>query len=139
MKHFRFWGLVVVMLLGLSQSATAAEMFKHSGSIFSIADNAKTFVLAEVGPWQVRNGATVITYRTITMTPETEFAIVTRGDAPVGGFPGDFVETRVGPEDVYLNDYITVDCVHEGKRLIALKITVTAASPATDTEMGTPR
>jgi len=72
----------------------------------------------------VRQGETVITYRTITLAPETEFAIVARADTAPTGFPGDFVETRLGPEGVYLNDHVTVDCRHEGKRLVALKIIV---------------
>ena len=115
---------VLAILLGLTASASAEESVKHSGSIVSIADDARTFVLAEVGPWQVRKGATVITYRTITLAPGTEFAIVARAAAP-SDVAGDFVESRLGPEDVYLNDYVTVDCRHEGKRLLALKITVT--------------
>jgi hypothetical protein len=119
---------VLVILLGLTASASAEESVKHSGSIVSIAEDARTFVLAEVGPWQTRSGATVITYRTITLAPETEFAIVARADAAPSGFPGDFVETALGPEVVYLNDYVTVDCRHAGQRLIALKITVTEPS-----------
>lgn len=119
---------VLVILLGLTASASAEESVKHSGSIVSIAEDARTFVLAEVGPWQTRSGATVITYRTITLAPETEFAIVARADAAPSGFPGDFVETALGPEAVYLNDYVTVDCHHAGQRLIALKITVTEPS-----------
>ena len=67
----------------------------------------------------MRQGETVITYRTITLAPETEFAIVARADTAPTGFPGDFVETRLGPEGVYLNDHVTVDCRHEGKRLVA--------------------
>jgi hypothetical protein len=119
---------VLVILLVLTASASAEESVKHSGSIVSIAENARTFVLAEVGPWQVRDGATVITYRTITLAPETAFAIVARADAAPSGFPGDFVETALGPEAVYLNDYVTVDCRHAGRRLVALKITVTEPS-----------
>jgi len=115
---------ILVVLLALAASAHAGEAMKHSGSIFSIAEDARTFVLAEVGPWQVRQGETVITYRTITLAPETEFAIVARADAAPTGFPGDFVETRLGPEGVYMNDHVTVDCRHEGKRLMALKIVV---------------
>ena len=124
---------VFMILLGLTASASAEQTLKHSGSIVSVAENAKTFVLAEVGPWRVRKGATVITYRTIALTPETEFAIVARATAP-GGFAGDLVESRLGPEDVYVNDYVTVDCRHEGKRLVALKITVT--EPAGDNGSG---
>jgi hypothetical protein len=66
----------------------------------------------------------VITRRTITLARETEFAIVARDEAPPSGFPGDFVETRRGPDGVYLNDYVTVDCRHEGQRMIALRSTV---------------
>jgi hypothetical protein len=137
MRQLRICLPALVILLGLSSSPGVAETLKHSGSIFSVADDGTTFVLAEVGPWQVRDGAIVMTYRTITVTPDTEMMIVGRGDEPTSGFPGDFVATRVGPDGVYLNDYVTVDCLHEGKRLIALKIIVTEPAPATQTE--TPR
>lgn len=125
-----------LILPGLSASVSAEERVKHSGSIVSIAGDVKTFVLAEIGPWQVRKGATVITYRTITLSPETEYAIAARTDQAPSGFPGDFVETPIGPESVYLHDYVTVDCRHEGKRLMALRITVTEV-PVGDT--GGPR
>ena len=133
LSHVAF-ACMLVTLVGLTASAGAADTLKHSGSIVSIAEDAKTFVLAEVGPWQVRDGATVITYRTITLAPETEFAIVARADAAPSGFKGDFVETRLGPEGVYLNDYVTIDCRHEGKRLVALKITVIEVPAVVDRE-----
>jgi len=117
----------LVVLLGLAAPASGGELVKHSGSIVAIADDASTFVLAEVGPWQVREGATVLTYVTIALAPDTEYALVARADEPPSGFGGDFVETRLGPEDVYLHDYVTVDCLHEGGRMVALKITVTSA------------
>ena len=112
------------MALALGLSAGAGEVVKHSGAIVAIADDARTFVLAEVGPWQVRNGATVTTGRTITLIPETQFALVGRVDDAPSGYPGDFVEVAVGPEQVYLGDYVTVECRHEGKKMLALKITV---------------
>lgn len=124
MRHGAMFAWVFAALLALTASASAEEIVRHSGSIVAIADDARTFVLAEVGPWQVRTGATVTTYRTITLMPETQFAIVGRLDDAPSGFPGDFVETPLGPEAVYLNDYVTVECRHEGKRLLALKITV---------------
>jgi hypothetical protein len=31
---------------------------------------------------------------------------------------------RVEPGEIYLNDYLTIDCWHAGKRLVALKISV---------------
>jgi hypothetical protein len=130
---------IVVILVGLAASAGAAETMKHSGSIFAIGDDATTFVLAEVGPWEVRGGATVITYRTITVTPETRFAIVGRDADTASGFPGEFLEMPLGPDGIYLNDYVTIDCLHDGTRMIALKITVTEVFPSVDTPIGTPR
>jgi hypothetical protein len=118
-----------VILVGFTASTSAEQTMRHSGSIVSIAEDARTFVLAEVGPWRVRGGATVITFRTITLARETELAIAARAMTQTG-FAGDFIESRLGPEDVYLNDYVTVDCRHEGRRLVALKITVT--EPAGD-------
>ena len=134
MKPLRpvIFAAMVVMLLGLSVAASAEERMKHSGSIVSIAEDGRAFVLAEVGPWQRRDGATVVTHRTITLVPETEFAVVGRADPAPSGFGGDFVEMAVGPEEVYLNDYVTVDCRHEGKRLVALKITVTELPAESD-------
>jgi len=122
-------GALSVVLM-LAAPAAAAEIEQHSGRIVSIADDARTFVLAEVGPWQVRNGATVVTYRTIEVAPETRFAIVARFDAAPSGFRGDWVEFEIGPERVYLNDQVTVDCRHEGKRPVALKITVVEVAEA---------
>jgi hypothetical protein len=76
MRQFRIWVLVLVMLLALSPSAGTAATLKHSGSVFSIANVGLTLVLAEAGPWQARDGATVITYRSITVTTDTELMVV---------------------------------------------------------------
>lgn len=116
--------VALVMMLALGAPTGAAQTEQHSGTIMSIGDDARTFVLAEVGPWQVRNGETVLTHRTIELAPETKYAIVARVDAAPSGFRGDWVEFEIGPERVYLNDHVTVECRHEGKRLVALKITV---------------
>jgi len=139
MRERRLCSAIVVILLGLTASAGAGETMKHSGSVFAIADDAATFVLAEVGPWQTRDGATVITYRTVTVTPETQFAIVARRDEAAGAFIGEFVEMPLGPDGLYLNDYVTIDCLHERRRLIALKITVIEVLPVIETLIGTLR
>jgi hypothetical protein len=86
-------------------------------------------VLAEVGPWSTRNKATVITYRTITLVDETQYALAVREEGTGAAFPGSFVEYPVGPEAVRLNDYVTVECRHEGKRLVAVRITVALPRP----------
>lgn len=134
MRHMTILVPVLAGLLALGTSAGAQEVMKHSGWIVAIADDATTFVLEEVGPWQVRGGETVVTHRTITLVPGTQFAMVGRADDAASGFPGDFVETVLDPEFVYLYDYVTVDCLHEGKELLALKITVTELAEREATE-----
>lgn len=115
----------LVAMLGFAGSADADEQMKHSGTIVAIDDKAGTIVLAEIGPWKVRQGRTVITHRTIDVTPETEFAIAGRYYAEVDAFPGQYVEEAILPGAIYVDDYVTVDCLHKGTRQIALKITVT--------------
>jgi hypothetical protein len=115
----------IALVLVLAGIAGAQEVSKHSGVIVDADERAGILVLAEVGPWQVRDGATVITYRTIRLTPGTEFAIVFRAEDAASGFPNDFVETPLEPWAVYLGDHVTVECRREGARLVALKLTVT--------------
>jgi hypothetical protein len=125
MRHTAVALSVMTVLLFLTAPVTGDEIVKHSGVIVGIADDGRTFVLAEVGPWQIRDGATVRTNRTIRLLPETTFAMVGRADDAPSGFPGDFIEVPLGPEAVYVSDYVTVECRHEGKKMFALKITVT--------------
>lgn len=124
MKLTAIVAFAVVAILALSAPARAQDVEKHSGSIVAIADDARTFVLAEVGPWQVRNGETIVTRRTFSLVPETRFAMVGRVEHASSGFPGDYAEVGLGPDSVYLGDYVTVEARREGTQLQALKITV---------------
>jgi hypothetical protein len=117
---------VLLAALGITASSDAQpqQTVKHSGTIVDVHDRAGTFLLAEVGPWRVRSGETVVTRRTIALAAETTFAIVKRTPKAPNEFPGDFVELPIDASEVYVTDYVTVECRHEGKRLIATKITV---------------
>lgn len=117
-------GLAVAVVLALAGGAGAQPLERHSGVIVDANERAHTLVLAEVGPWQVRNSETVLTRRTFTLGPETRFAMVGRVEHASSGFPGDFAEVGLGPDSVYLGDYVTVEARHEGKQRLALKITV---------------
>lgn len=117
------WALAVV--LALAGPAAAQVVQKHSGVIADVDEQAGTFVLAELGPWRLRDGRTVVTYRTIALRPETTFAIVFRDEEAASGYRNDFVETPLEAAGVYVDDYVTVECLHEGPRFVALKITVT--------------
>jgi hypothetical protein len=116
--------VAVIAALGLGRASDAQGIRKHSGSIVDVDDKAGTFILAEVGPWKVRDGVTLVTHRTVALTAETAFAIVRRTATTPSGLDGDFVETALDASEVYVTDYVTVDCRHEGRQLVALKITV---------------
>lgn len=105
--------------------STGAEMMKHSGSVVALDESSGTLVMHEVGPWKVsRDGKTVLTTLKITLTADTEFAMVSRATPAVPGSIGPFVEHPIGAWALYAGDFVTVDCRHEGQRLIATKVTV---------------
>jgi hypothetical protein len=126
MMRSRLFGLaaILVLLLAAGPSAAGATR-KHSGIIVDFDEKTDTIVLAEVGPWRQRDGSTVITFQRIALTPQTEFAIVFRVEDPTRGLFGEFVEAPLERAGVYVDDHVTVECRHDGPRMVALKITVT--------------
>ena len=114
----------MLLMLGVASPAVAGEVVKPSGTIVDFDQKTDTIVLAEVGPWQVRDGSTVITKRRVVPKLDTEFAIVFRAEEPASGFSGDFVEVSLEAAGVYVDDYVTMECLHAGGRMIALKIIV---------------
>jgi hypothetical protein len=118
--HVLAGALIVALLVPASG---VAQVVKHSGSLLDVDADQGTIVLAELGPWRLDTETTVITVRTIVVTPDTDFALVRRVD-PSNGFSGDFVVDDVEPWAIYPGDFVTVDCVHRGRRLVALRILV---------------
>jgi hypothetical protein len=124
MKPVRPVVVALLAVLVVAVGVGADERVKHSGSIVSIAPDAKTFVLAELGPWSVRDGVTALTYHTIAVLPETAFVLVTRAPT-ASGLEGDFIEVPIAADEFYMGDYVTVECRHEGTRMFALQVLVT--------------
>jgi hypothetical protein len=118
-------GLAVALVLALAGGADAQPLEKHSGVIVDASETAHTLVLAEVGPWRVRDGRTVITRRTIAFTPQTQFVIAFRSEDPANGYMGAYVEAPLEAWAVYVGDHVTVECRRDGTRLVAVKMTVT--------------
>jgi hypothetical protein len=104
---------VLAALVASVASAPAADLVKHSGRIVDFDPIRDTIVLAEVGPWQVRDGVTVVTYRTVALTPRTEFAIAFRTEDAEGLFAGEYIESPIERAAVYVDDYVTIECRHE--------------------------
>jgi hypothetical protein len=119
------WIAGLLALLGWTVAASA-EVVMHSGTVASFDAAAGTLVLDEVGPWQVTDGRTVITKRRIAVAPATEMVMVRR-DA-TASFPGAFV-TRPLSRSVAVGDFVSVECTHEGEKMLALRITVIDPQP----------
>jgi hypothetical protein len=115
--------LLLTIAFGTGMAAADATK-KHSGAIVATDEGKAAFVLAEVGPWQLRDGNTVLTNRTVVVTDTTEWTVVKRAEATPSGFPWDFVEATLDRWDVHPGTFVTADCLHKGKALIATKVTV---------------
>lgn len=104
-------------------SADAARTVRHSGTVAALDPEGRVMILDEVGPWRLERGATVVTRRTIRLTPSTTYNLFMRVDVP-GGFAGDFIEVMLDVGDIAPGDFVTVDSLHQDARLIALAVTV---------------
>jgi hypothetical protein len=84
-----------------------------------------TIIVGEIGPWQVKDGKTEITKRTIAVGPTTQFVASRRTKEPgPAGWPGEFVEVRLDQWAVKAGDFVTVHVEKDGTRATATKITV---------------
>jgi hypothetical protein len=125
MKRYPVWTVVLLLIVVGAPLVAGAETIKHTGTVLAVSKDTGTIILGEVGPWRVEQGVLQVTRRIISVTPATEFVQVKRGEEGVE-YPGDFIEAKLDAGDVAVGDFVTVDCRHEGKRLIALKISVPA-------------
>lgn len=116
--------LAVLLAAGPPGHALGGELPRHSGLVVAVDDEVGTFALAEVGPWQRRNGETVVTRRNIVVTDETRFLLVRRVDRPPSGYPRDYVAQDLAPWGLDEGDFITVECRHERGRLLAITVLV---------------
>ena len=114
--------LVVLVFAAGAPLPAGSQTVNHSGTILAVDNVVGTIVLGEVGPWRVERGITQMTSRVIAMTASTKFVEVKRGaETP---FPGDFVETALDAGALKVGDFVTVECLHKGKRMTALKVVV---------------
>lgn len=115
--------LFVLFTAIATPAADAARTVRYSGTVAAIDPDRGVMILEEVGPWRVERGATVVTRRMISLTPSTKYDLFMRVNAP-GAFAGDFIEVILDIDHVAPGDFVTVEGVRDGERLVALTVTV---------------
>ena len=122
-------GVLLAALLTLAAPAWAgSDEVTHSGTVLTVDRTAGRIVLEELGPWEVKDGKTVLMRQTIVVTPSTQFSGVKRaaGAAP-SGWIGGLVEVPRQPWQLQPGDFVSVS-VTPGTPPMALKITVVDAT-----------
>lgn len=119
------WLVVMVAVAATAAEAAGADTMRHSGTVVAFDKAAGRLVLGEVGPWRVKDGVTRITELRIALLPGTAFVLVKRVPDAATGFPEDWAEAPLDPGALKPGDFVTVECLHQGERLVALKVTAT--------------
>ena len=112
------------LILLLAWPGWTGEIVRHSGTIVEIDDKTESIVIEEIGPWHVTGGNTHVAALRIVIAPDAPIVVSRRSAQAPSGFVGDFVEESLAPWGLAPGDFVTVECWHEGKRLVARKVTV---------------
>jgi hypothetical protein len=116
--------LALVLAAGpVAPVSDAANTTTHSGTVAAVDPQGGVMIMEEIGPWRVEQGMTVVTRRTIRLTPDTTVNTFIRVDVP-GRFAGDFIEVALAAEDISPGDFATAQCVRERGRLVAVRVTL---------------
>jgi hypothetical protein len=112
------------LVFALVVQAGAEDIVRHSGTIVSIDQRTESIVLGEMGSWRVASGQSAITLLKVVIAPDAPILLTRRSARAPSGFGGDFIEERMARWGLAPGDFVTVECRHEGKRLVAIKVTV---------------
>jgi hypothetical protein len=118
------FALAVLLVEPHVVSVAANETVTHSGTVLAIDVRGGQLVFEEIGPWRARSGVMQTIRRTVELVTATRFTFASRTDAPCG-LVGAWVEGPLDPVFLEVGDAITIECRHEGARLIAVKVIVT--------------
>lgn len=117
--------LAIAALVSAGPTGVSADATRHSGTLTEVDRGEGTVTIDEVGPWQLRDGQTVVTPRTVFVTPATEFVQAKRRDEAVpGAWPGGFAEQRIAVDQIKPGDFVTLEVILQDGRATARKVTL---------------
>lgn len=114
--------LLLVMLV-LTSASPGAEISRHSGIVLAVDRVAGTVILGELREWRTQQGVEIIR-RPIVVEVATAFVRARRQPEAPSGYRGDWTEEALAAWGLQEGDFVTVECVHEGSRLVATRITL---------------
>lgn len=116
---------IAILVALIAPGASAAEIQRRSGTVEAVDRDRGALVVGEVGPWQVKNGETVVIRRTFAVTGSTRFVRVERRpETQTGAWPGDFVEVPLAAWDVKPGQFVTVESEPGAARPTASRVLV---------------
>ncbi|HEV8473065.1 MAG TPA: hypothetical protein VGR82_09840 [Methylomirabilota bacterium] len=115
------------LILAAPSLAAGADAVKYSGTVVSVDQAAGVLVLATLEEGRRDGGPTPVTGVRVALTPST--AIVEARRAPGARPDGEFVDSPVPLSRLTPGDFVTVESVRDGKRLVARTVTVVAPGP----------
>jgi hypothetical protein len=110
------------LVLVMAAHGGAGDVVRHSGTIVNIDERTESTLLEEIGPWRIASGKT--TLLKVAIAPDAPILLARRSARAPSGFGGDYVEEPMAPWGLAPGDFVTVECRHQGKRLVAIKVTV---------------
>lgn len=118
--------VIGVVLAGfVAPSWAQPALTGHSGTVTAVDRTAGTVSIEEIGPWRVEAGQTVVTPLTVRADGSTSWMRARRATgAGPSGWHGEYVEAPQAAWEVNPGDYVTIQLPREGKRRVAVRVTV---------------
>jgi hypothetical protein len=115
------------VVLLLAWPGGAGEIVRHSGTIVQIDETTESIVIEELGPWHAGETNAQVESLRVVIGPDAPIVLSRRSAQAPSGFVGDLVEESLAPWGLASGDFVTVECEHQGSRLVARKVTVADA------------
>jgi hypothetical protein len=106
-------------------SVAGDEMVTHHGTILAIDASRGQLIFEETRPPTSRDAVADSIRITVELIPATRYTFASGTDTPCDPVHGS-VESPLDPVFLEVGDTVSIECRHEGGRLIAVKVTVTA-------------
>jgi hypothetical protein len=116
--------VALAMTVAMSSVALGQEQQRRSGLVVSIAPEAHTITVEEIGPWTGPD--TAPQRQIVTLTSQTRIELASRSEtaSTAGGWPGDFTTSTLEMTDLRPGDFATVTGTKAGEGIRADSIAV---------------